>query len=144
MTTVRCVLCFIVVDFCQNQVGALRSAVLPSQARHSHRQDTLIRGQFFAKASCQTALISPLLRDAAKEERFCAQLKRADRGVDFRMAQRTPLILVSGTQRVMENTGGEGRLKQDMWGAASDWAHLPVSRLLFLLSFNKIRVAVLY
>lgn len=38
----------------------------------------------------------------------------------------------------MESAGGEGRLKQGMWGTASDWAHLPVCLLLFLLSLNKI------
>lgn len=57
------------------------------------------------------------------------------------MTQRTPLILVSGTPRAMESSGG--RLKQGTWGAASDWAHLPISPLScffffkLLLSLNK-------
>lgn len=43
------------------------------------------------------------------------------------MTQRTPLIPVSGTPRATESAGG--RLKQGTWGAASDWAHLPISPL---------------
>lgn len=75
-------------------------------------------------SGCSYQPTSP--RSTQRKKGVCLRtIKRADRRLTFRMTQRTQLILLSGTPRVMESTGG--RLKPGTWGMASDWAHLPVS-----------------
>lgn len=51
--------------------------------------------------------------------------ERGRQTADFWMTQRTTLIPVCGTPKVMESTGGS-RLKQSTRGTRSDWAYIPV------------------